>query len=116
MLKVRPESNGVYGFAVSSGGINWEQWGLLRFCQIMAKTPKLLINPALGHLTMPQVGRNDVVQLHLTIRRTPRRANYTVSTVHAIFNFPEQSDQADQALSQVQSRVFPGRGGDRQGR
>ena len=30
-----------------------------------------------------------MVQIHLAMKRTPRRANYTVSTVHAIFNFAE---------------------------
>ena len=35
------------------------------------------------------VDRDDVVQLHLAMKRTPRRANYTVSTFHAIFNFAE---------------------------
>ncbi len=34
-------------------------------------------------------GSRGVVQLHLAMRRTPRRANYTVSTAHAIFNFAE---------------------------
>jgi len=47
------------------------------------------IKPALGHLPVKQVSRDDVVQLHLAMKRTPRRANYTVSTVHAIFNFAE---------------------------
>lgn len=47
------------------------------------------INPALGHLPVPQVVRDDVVQLHLAMKRTPRRANYIVSTVHTIFNFAE---------------------------
>jgi integrase len=47
------------------------------------------IVPALGHLPVKQVHRDDVGQLHLAMKRTPRRANYTVSTVHAIFNFAE---------------------------
>ncbi len=47
------------------------------------------IKPALGHLPVKQVSRDDVVQLHLAMKRTPRRANYTVSTVHAVFNFAE---------------------------
>jgi integrase len=47
------------------------------------------IKPALGHLPVKQVERDDVVQLHLAMKQTARRANYTVSTVHAIFNFAE---------------------------
>jgi hypothetical protein len=47
------------------------------------------IKPALGHLPAKQVNRDNVVQLHLAMKRTPRRANYTVSTVHAIFAFAE---------------------------
>ena len=50
------------------------------------------IKPALGHLPVTQVDRDDVVQLHLAMKRTPRRANYTISTVHAIFNFAEDLD------------------------
>jgi integrase len=49
------------------------------------------IRPALGNLSVQQVTRDDVVQLHLAMKRTPRRANYTISTVHAIFNFAEDS-------------------------
>jgi integrase len=47
------------------------------------------IKPALGSLPVQQVARDDLVQLHLAMKRTPRRANYTVSTVHAIFAFAE---------------------------
>jgi integrase len=47
------------------------------------------IIPALGHLPVTQTGRDDVVQLHLAMQRTPRRANYTISTVHGIFAFAE---------------------------
>lgn len=47
------------------------------------------IKPTLGHLQVPRVVRDDVVQLHLAMKRTPRQANYVVTVVHAIFNFAE---------------------------
>jgi integrase len=47
------------------------------------------IRPALGHLPVQQVIRDDVVQLHLAMKHTPRQANYVVTVIHAIFNFAE---------------------------
>lgn len=47
------------------------------------------IKPILGHLPVQQVVRDDVVQLHLALKRTPRQANYVVTVLHAIFNFAE---------------------------
>ena len=47
------------------------------------------IGPALGHLPVQQVVRDDLVQLHLAMKRTPRQANYVVTVIHAIFNFAE---------------------------
>jgi integrase len=47
------------------------------------------IKPALGHLPVKQVSRDDVVQLHLVMKRTPRRANYVVSITRTAFNFAE---------------------------
>jgi integrase len=49
------------------------------------------IKPALGNLPVPQVTRDDVVQLHLAMKQTPRRANYSLSVVHGIFSFAEDS-------------------------
>jgi integrase len=48
------------------------------------------IGPALGHLPVPRIDHDDVNQLHVTMRRTPRRANYTISTVRALMNFAEK--------------------------
>jgi integrase len=45
------------------------------------------IKPALGHLLVAGIGRDDVVRLHVDMARTPRRANYTVTVVRAILNF-----------------------------
>jgi len=45
------------------------------------------IKPALGHHSVVHTERDDVVQLHVAMKRTPRRANYTIATVRAIFNF-----------------------------
>jgi integrase len=47
------------------------------------------IKPALGHLPAQQVVRDDVVQLHLAMKRTSRQANYVVTVLHAVFNFAE---------------------------
>jgi integrase len=44
------------------------------------------ILPALGHLSVARVERQDVERLHVAMARTPRRANYTVSTAHVLFN------------------------------
>jgi integrase len=49
------------------------------------------IKPALGNLPVPQVTPDDVVQLHLAMKRTPRRANYSLSVVHGIFSFAEDA-------------------------
>jgi integrase len=45
------------------------------------------ILPALGHLPVAAVSRDDVNRLHVAMRPIPRRANYTVSTVRAMLNF-----------------------------
>ena len=45
------------------------------------------IKPALGHLSVARIARDDVVQLHVDMARIPRRANYTIATVRAILNF-----------------------------
>jgi integrase len=44
------------------------------------------ILPALGRLPVAAVERSDVERLHVAMARTPRRANYTVSTTHVLFN------------------------------
>jgi integrase len=45
------------------------------------------IKPALGHLSIANVSRDDITRLHVAMARTPRRANYTISTVRALINF-----------------------------
>jgi integrase len=45
------------------------------------------ILPALGRLSVARLDREDVVQLHLAMAKTPRRANYVVATTKAILNF-----------------------------
>src|SRR5262249_5171656 len=45
------------------------------------------IKPALGHLSVAGIGRDDIVRLHVNMARIPRRANYTIATVRAILNF-----------------------------
>jgi integrase len=45
------------------------------------------ILPALGRLPVAGVERSDVERLHVAMARTPRRANYTVSTTHVLFNY-----------------------------
>jgi integrase len=45
------------------------------------------IKPALGHLAVGHVSHDDVNRLHVAMAKTPRRANYVVSTVRALLNF-----------------------------
>jgi integrase len=45
------------------------------------------IKPALGHLSVSRIERDDVVRLHVDMARIPRRANYTISTIRALLNF-----------------------------
>jgi integrase len=45
------------------------------------------IKPALGHLSVAGISRDDIVRLHVGMARIPRRANYTVATVRALLNF-----------------------------
>jgi integrase len=45
------------------------------------------IKPALGHLTVAEIERDDVVRLHVAMAQTPRLANFTVATVKTIINF-----------------------------
>ena len=44
------------------------------------------ILPALGSLPVAAIERSDVERLHVAMAHTPRRANYTVSTAHVLFN------------------------------
>ena len=45
------------------------------------------ILPALGHLSVARIERDDVVRLHVDMARIPRRANYTIATLRALINF-----------------------------
>jgi integrase len=45
------------------------------------------ILPALGHLAVAAVSRDDVNRLHAAMQRTPRLANYMISVVRALLNF-----------------------------
>jgi integrase len=45
------------------------------------------IKPALGHLSVAGIDRDDIVRLHVDMARIPRRANYVISTVRALLNF-----------------------------
>ena len=83
------------------------------------------IKPALGHLSVARVGRDDVVRLHVDMQHIPRRANYTVSVVRALLNFgidlglrPPASNPATthQDVSRADARAVPIRRRDRQGR
>ena len=47
------------------------------------------IKPALGHLLVSRVAREDVLELHADMSATPRRANYTVSTFRAMMRYAE---------------------------
>jgi integrase len=45
------------------------------------------IRPALGHLSVAAVTRDDINLMHVKMRATARRANYAVTTLRALFNF-----------------------------
>jgi hypothetical protein len=45
------------------------------------------ILPALGHLTVAGVTRADVTALHVSMKDTPRRANYTVRTIQGMMTY-----------------------------
>jgi len=45
------------------------------------------ILPAIGHLPVAAVERSDAERLHVAMARIPRRANYTTSTGHVLFNY-----------------------------
>jgi integrase len=45
------------------------------------------IKPALGHLPVARVGRDDIVRLHVDMQQIPQRANRAVKTVRTLLNF-----------------------------
>jgi hypothetical protein len=47
------------------------------------------IIPSLGHMPVQQVTKEDVLHLHLSMKATPRRANYAVSTFRALMTYAE---------------------------
>jgi integrase len=47
------------------------------------------ILPALGHLVAGRVTKQDVLGLHLSMKATPRRANYAVATFRAMMTYAE---------------------------
>jgi integrase len=51
--------------------------------QLLAKH----ILPALGHLAVGDIDHKDIERLHVDMAKTPRLANYTVTTVSGMLNF-----------------------------
>jgi integrase len=47
------------------------------------------IKPRFGHLPVSQITKDDVTRFHAELRRTPRRANYTLATLRALMTFAE---------------------------
>lgn len=47
------------------------------------------IIPALGHLVVERVTKQNVLKVHVAMKDTPRRANYTVSTFRALMTYAE---------------------------
>jgi integrase len=45
------------------------------------------ILPAVGHLPVTRIGRDDCVQMHVGMARIPRRANYALRTLSGMMNF-----------------------------
>src|SRR6185295_1519535 len=39
------------------------------------------IGPALGHLIVSRITKEDLIKFHAEMKATPRRANYTIATV-----------------------------------
>lgn len=50
---------------------------------------KQRIGPALGHLVVGSVTKEDVLKLHVEMQAMPRRANYTVATFRALMTYAE---------------------------
>jgi integrase len=48
------------------------------------------ILPALGTKLVGEIDHDDVEALHLAMAKTPRRANYTVSTLRSLLNYAEK--------------------------
>ena len=47
----------------------------------------LHILPALGNLTVAEIDREHIERRHIDMKKTPRRANYTVATIKALLSF-----------------------------
>jgi integrase len=47
------------------------------------------IGPALGHLIVGRVAKEDLLRFHADMKSTPRRANYTIATVRALMSYAE---------------------------
>jgi integrase len=45
------------------------------------------ILPSVGRLSVARIERDNIVQLHVSMARTPRRANYVIATLRALINF-----------------------------
>lgn len=56
------------------------------------------IEPALGHIVVARIARDDVIRWHSEMEKTPRRANYALAVLKAMLNFAE-----DVGLRQSQS-------------
>jgi integrase len=54
-----------------------------------AKIVQQRINPAIGHLLIAKVDKADVIALHESMAKTPRRANYVVRTIGALMTYAE---------------------------
>jgi hypothetical protein len=48
------------------------------------------INPAVGRISVAALTWEDVSKFHTSMARTPRRANYAVSTLRALMNYAER--------------------------
>ena len=47
----------------------------------------LHILPALGNLTVAEIDREHIEKRHIDMKKTPRRANYTIATIKALLSF-----------------------------
>jgi integrase len=68
------------------------------------------IKPALGHLILARVGKDDILKFHATMRATPRRANYAVRTVGALMTYSEDCRLRPQHTNPARRiRMYPER-------
>jgi integrase len=66
------------------------------------------ISPAIGRLLLSQVSKTDVIELHVAMARTPRRANYVTRVVGSLFSYAEDGAKRPQNTNPAHRvRMYP---------